>query len=80
MNAWIDSMTSVDCPEDGMTSVHVCKGGFMILVLKNVNDMIGSCPLAYEALVDDVAFVNYSRMKVGEPPVLALSYHANPNR
>ena len=80
MDAWIDCMTYVDSPEEGMTSVHVEKGGFMVLVLKNVDDMIASCPKAYEALVDDVAFVNHRRMEIGEPPVLGLSYHANPNR
>ena len=80
MNAWIDCMTSIDSPEDGMTTIHIEKGSFLVLVLKNIDDMIKSCPVAYEALVDDVAFVNYRRMETGEQPVLALSYHANPNR
>lgn len=80
MNAWIDCMTSLDCPEDGMTKVHAPKDGFLVLKLNNVNDMIKACPTAYEALVDDVAFVNYRKMEVGERPVLALSYYADPNR
>ena len=80
MNAWIDCMTSVDSPEERMTAIHVEKGNFLVLVLKNIDDMIKSCPLAYEALVDDVAFVNYRRMEGGREPVLALSYHADPNR
>ena len=29
MNAWIDCMTSLDCIEDGMTSIHVSPGAVL---------------------------------------------------
>ncbi len=80
MDAWIDCMTSIDEPDHGMSNVHAEKGQFLILSLKNVNDMIAACPMAYEALVDGVAFVNYRRMEVSEQPVLGLAYYADPNR
>ena len=80
MNAWIDCMTSLDCPEDGMTKIHAPKNGFVIIKLLNVNIMIKILPMAYEAIVDGVAFVNFRKMEIGESPVLALSYHADPNR
>ena len=80
MNAWIDCMTSLDHPEDGMTKVHAPKEGFLVLKLLNINNMIRVCPTAYEALVDGVAFVNWRKIEAGEPPVIALAYHADPNR
>jgi len=80
MNAWIDCMTSLDCPEDGLTKIHAPSNGIVVIKLINVDKLISVLPIVYEALVDDVAFVNYRKMEVGEKPVLALSYHANPNR
>jgi hypothetical protein len=62
-----------------MTRIHVEEGSFLVLVLNNVDDMIKSCPVVYEALVD-VAFVNYRRMASEREPVLALCYSADPNR
>ena len=80
MNACIDCMTSLDEPNDGLTKVHVAKGEVLTLRLDNVDSMMAADQKLYEALVDDVAFVNYRRMESGDPPVLALSYYANPNR
>ena len=81
MNAWIDCMTSVDVPEDGLiTKNFINKGELLVLKICNINEMIKNCPIAYDCLVDGVAFVNYRRMEVGENPVLILSYFADPNR
>ena len=74
MDAWIDSMTRVAAPEDGMSSVHAPSGGVLVLTLHSVADFKKRCPEIFETMVDGVAFVNWRRMEAGEPPVLSLSY------
>jgi hypothetical protein len=74
MNAWIDCMTSLDEPGDGMTSVHAPKGGVLVLSLSDATEFAARCPDIFDALVECSAFVNYRRMDVGDPPVLALSF------
>ena len=74
MNAWIDCMTSVDEPDDGLTSVHAPKDGFLTLQIDHIDGLAKRCPEIYEAIVECSAFVNYRRMEVGEEPVLALSF------
>ena len=80
MNAWTDCMSWLDDPDAKMTNIHVSKGEVLVLNLLCVDDMISHCKTAYEALVDDVAFVNYRRIIDGEDPLLLLSYHVDPNR
>ncbi len=75
LNAWIDCMTSLDNPDDGMTTIHAAPGGVLTLALENAAEFSERCPELYEALVDCVAFVNYRRIEVGDEPVLVLSYH-----
>ena len=75
MNAWIDCMSSLDAPEDGMTSVHCDKGDFVVLELSNAKDFKKRCPEQYEALIECAAFVNYRNLEVGENPLLMLSFY-----
>jgi len=75
MDAWNDCMTSLDCPEDGMSSVHVEIGGVLVLCLSNAEDLKKRCPEIFEALVECSAFVNYRRIEKGEQAVLALSFY-----
>jgi hypothetical protein len=72
MNAWIDCMTSLDLPSDGMTTIHVEPGGILILRIDNPFEFQRRCPEQYAALLECSAFVNFRRVEVGEPPVLAL--------
>jgi Barstar (barnase inhibitor) len=74
MNAWIDCMTSIDEPQDGMTSIHALKEGWLVLDLGECTDFSQRCPEQYEAILEGVGFVNYRRMDVGEKPVLAVSF------
>lgn len=74
MNAWIDCMSSLDCPDDGMTSVHCSPGSVVTLELSDATDFASRCPELYEALVECSAFVNYRLVESGASPVLALSY------
>ena len=75
MDAWIDCMTSVDAPEEKMSSVHAPRDGVLVLVLQSVRDFRKRGPEIYEALIDCSAFVNYRRLERGGSPVLSLSYH-----
>ncbi len=74
MAAWIDCLSSVDSPEDGMTSVHALPEGVLVLALSDATDLAARCPDIYDAIVECSAFVNHRRLEVGERPVLALSF------
>ncbi|MEL7185681.1 MAG: barstar family protein [Pseudomonadota bacterium] len=75
MDAWIDCMTSIDAPDDGMSGIHCEKDGFLTIELENVNELRGNRIEYFEAVVDCVAFVNWRRIETGDKPVLALSYY-----
>ncbi|RYY52199.1 MAG: barnase inhibitor [Chitinophagaceae bacterium] len=74
MNAWIDCMTSVDDPEDGLTSVHGTKEAGLLLNLGDCTEFAKRCPEQYEAILDSVGFVNHRRMEAGGEPVISLSF------
>jgi RNAse (barnase) inhibitor barstar len=74
MDAWIDCMTSLDTAEDGLTTVWVKTGQILILRIDDPFDFRRRCPEQYEALIECSAFVNFRRVEVGEPPVLALLF------
>lgn len=71
MNAWIDCMTSLDEPEDGLTEIHCAKGEVVVIHLENADQIPSEI---FSALNECAAFVNWRRVEVGELPVLALSY------
>ena len=75
MDAWIDCMTSLDSPSDGMTSIHAPVGGVVIIRIENAETLKAKAPDIWEAVNECTAFVNWRRMEIGEPPVLALSYY-----
>jgi len=75
MNAWIDCMTSLDAPEDGMTQVHADAGGVVTIQLDLVDDFANRCPEQYDAVIEQAAFVNWRRVQVGQAPVIALSFY-----
>ena len=74
MNAWIDCMTSLDDPADGMTSIHAPQGGVLVLELSDATDLARRCPEIYDAIIECSSFVNHRKLAVGEPAVLALSF------
>ncbi|WP_417762711.1 barstar family protein [Shewanella sp.] len=76
MNAWIDCMSSLSDPEDGMSTVTCAKGQMVILQVEHAAELKANHRDLYEALVDCSAFVNWRLIEVGEPPVLALSFNA----
>ena len=77
MDAWIDCMTSLDSPDDGMTTIHTEPGKTLILEIENINSLAEQNKEIYEAIIECSAFVNYRKLEVGEPAVLTLSYNRN---
>ena len=75
MSAWIDCMTSIDSPDDGMSDLPCVRGGVLTLELRNVVAFKKRCREQYEALIDGAAFVNWRRVEMGDPAVLALSFY-----
>ncbi len=69
LDALIDCLSYVDDPDAGMSTVHVPRGGVLVLALTDA-DLVPA-PL-YAGLVDAVAFVNHRRRAAGEPGVVAL--------
>ncbi len=76
MDAWNDCMTSLDAPEDGLSSIHVAPGDVLVLCIAGAADLKKRCPEIYDALVECAAFVNWRRIEKGEPAVLVLSFYA----
>ena len=74
MNAWIDCLTSVDSPEDGMTSVTTGPGDVLTLELEPAKEFAARCPELYHAVVEGSAFVNWRRIETGRRPIVALSF------
>jgi hypothetical protein len=74
MDAWIDCMTSLDKPDDAMTSIHAPKDRVLTLQLENVAPFREQHPELYAAIIECSAFVNWRRLEVGEPAVLAISF------
>jgi len=75
MNAWIDCMTSLDAPEDGLSTVHCAPGAVVTISVNEVASFASRCPEQYGALIDCAAFVNWRRIEQGDGPVLALAFN-----
>lgn len=78
MSAWIDCLTYADDPGSAMTTVHAPPGGVVTIHLDDARDFPRRCPEPYAALVESAAFVNWRRIEMGQPAVLALSFAVEP--
>lgn len=74
MHAWIDCMSSIDAPDDGMSTVHVEPSGTLVLHLLGAMDLKQRCRDVYDELVECTAHVNNRRINAGEGPLLALAF------
>lgn len=75
MNAWIDCMSSLSEPDEGMTQIHCDKGKVVTIELENVREFKSRCPEQYDALIECTAFVNWRLIETGQQPVLSLSFN-----
>lgn len=76
MNAWIDCMSSLDEPGDGLSEVKVQPGEVLVITLENADDFKRRCPKLWQDLLECSAFVNWRRIERGEAAVLAVSAYA----
>jgi hypothetical protein len=74
MNSWIDCMTSLDEPAHGMTTVHAPRDHVLTMELESTAEFRRRCPELYAAIIECSAFVNWRRLEVGKPSVLAFSF------
>lgn len=72
MDAWIDCMTYLD-EDDGMRSVTVEPGEFLVLHLEHAKALAERCPEIWVALHECAAFVNGRRLEMGQSAVLAIA-------
>lgn len=72
MNAWVDCLSYLDEPAAGMIDVTVAPGELLMIEVSDANDFSKRCPEQFQALIEATAFVNWRRVAVGEPPLLAL--------
>lgn len=75
MNAWIDCLTYLDEPTEGMTSIQIEKGSFCVIELINAKDLKSTCPEIFNALIESTAFINYRNIEMGGNPQLMLSFN-----
>ena len=75
MDAWIDCMTSLDAPEDGLSGVHVEEGSVLTLQILNYKGLKEEAREVCDGLIECSAFVNWRRIEQGRAPVLALSFY-----
>jgi RNAse (barnase) inhibitor barstar len=76
MSAWIDCMSSLDKPEDGMSKIHCVPPDVVVLHLENAKTFREQLRELYDAVVEGTAFVNYRRLEAGDPAVLTLAFSA----
>ena len=58
MNAWIDCMSSIDAPADGMSSVLVGKSTTSDIVVIHTEKALKTCPEVLQGLIECTAYVN----------------------
>jgi hypothetical protein len=75
-DSWVDCMSSLELPDDGMAKVHAPPGGIVVIELHSVAAFRQRCPADFQELLDHVAFVNERSLESGGNAFLSLSYRA----
>ena len=71
-NAWIDCMSSISAPEDGMSEVTVEMDESLVLEIRDADSLRARCPEEYQNLVECTAAVNRRAIDKGEEPAVLL--------
>ena len=74
MDAWIDCMSSLNAPEDRMTSIHCEEGKQITIELDGGSSLKERCPEIFNSINECCAFVNWRLIQSNGFPVLALAY------
>jgi RNAse (barnase) inhibitor barstar len=69
MDAWIDCMTGLD---ESMTRFNVLPGRPFHLEIADAADFQRRLPEIFQAFIECTAFVNWRRVELGDPAILAL--------
>jgi RNAse (barnase) inhibitor barstar len=72
LNAWIDCMTSLDAPDEALTTMHGSPTDLVVLQIDNPNAVSKEI---FDALIECAAFVNWRRLETGEPAILMPSFY-----
>jgi len=75
INAWIDCMSSLDYPDDGLSEVKCQVGEVVVLQLEHADTFAARAPEMFQEFLDCAAFVNWRRIERNELAILALSYY-----
>lgn len=75
MDAWIDCMTYLDDPDEGLSKINVHSGEILVLELNNVESFKQKCSEQYDSLISCIAFVNYRRIEQNREPILTFSFY-----
>ena len=74
MNAWIDCMSSINAPSDGMSSVLVSKCTTLDIVVIHTENAVEICPEVLQGLIECTAFVNLRFIDSGTETRLKLVF------
>jgi RNAse (barnase) inhibitor barstar len=58
MNAWIDCMSDIDAPADGMSKVTVSKNQALDIIVNDIEKAVKTCPEVLQGFTKCTAFVN----------------------
>ena len=72
MNAWVDCMSALTEPDEGMTSIQASPTDPVVLHLQGVERIPAEI---FAEIVDSTAFVNWRQIESGGTPVLILAFH-----
>jgi hypothetical protein len=75
MDAWIDCMSSIDAPDEGLSKVVIDHGEVLTLQIEHYDTFKATAPTLAVTLNECAAIVNWRRVSDGKAPLLALAYH-----
>ena len=73
MDAWIDCMSDIDSPENGMTKIWIEKTDTLVIEIRNSERFKERCGEIYLELLECSAFVNFRKLEYGEQAMIAIS-------
>jgi len=76
MDAWIDCMSSLDEPADGLSQVKVQPGEVLVVAVQGAAELKSRCPKLWGELLEAAAFTNWRRLEVGQPAILTIAAYA----
>jgi barstar (barnase inhibitor) len=71
-NAWIDCMSCLDDPEEGMSSVVLKAGELLLVTIPDAEDLMKRAPEVVSSLIECTAIVNRRFLERGGSPLIGL--------